>query len=168
MFSHDVADIREAHKRRSFNVTHQDRHDSRRPFGHNRVLGNGLFGTQQAARGISESVFPPRHRRTQACWHRASLAREEIPAWLTSHFCRKAGQLWPMQPRLLSRAVSSGCRLLFATTKCSSTTIGWKCCNGGSAASAREFSWLHSRREARTHILTSLRVWYRPLADPDG
>ncbi len=73
---------------------------------------------------------------TQACWHRVSFAREEIPAGLTKHFCRKPGQLWPMQQRSLTRTAFLGCRLLSTTTMCSSAMIGWKCCNGGSAASA--------------------------------
>jgi len=77
-----------------------------------------------------------------ACWRHASFAREEIPLSLTGHFCRKPGQLWPMQQRSLSRTASSACRLLFATTKCFSAMTGWKCCNGASAASAIEFSWL--------------------------
>ena len=39
----------------------------------------------------------------RACWRHASFAREEIPLSLTGHFCRKPGQLWPMQQRSLSR-----------------------------------------------------------------
>src|SRR5713226_10382823 len=48
-----------------------------------------------------------------------------------------------MQQRSLSRTAFLGCRVLSTTTKCFSATIGWKCCNGGSAASAIELASSH-------------------------
>jgi hypothetical protein len=89
----------------------------------------GMRRSRRCGRGNAISAI-------QACWRRAWFAREEILAWLIARYCRKPRHPWPTQQRSLSRTASSGCRLLFTTTKCFSATIGWKCCNGGSAASA--------------------------------